>query len=1016
MKKKFLFLFSFCFCVLVASGQNKRVSGKVVSATDSEPIIGASILVKGTANGVVTDLNGEYVTNVAPNATLVVSYIGYVTTEVSVENKSVVNVVLAEDEKQLEEIIVIGYGTQKKEDLSSSIAVLQIKELSKMPGGLQAGLQSQVPGVQITNGRIRIRGVGSINNTDPLYVVDGMIGGAVPDESNIASIQVLKDAASCAIYGARGANGVILITTKRGSAGEVKINYEGYAGIKDLTHNIEMLNGQELAELINEEMYNVNPSRTDYMEALSNPSAIGEGYDMFGALRRTGNYQKHNLSISGGSENASFRINGIYSTDKPVFIQEGYKNYGAQFISDFTKGKFKFGETVLVSRNLHDWSDKNLLIGQRWSSTLPLYDPANATGFAGAGNGTDCTSSLAEAYLNWNKSESTSINGNLWITFEIIPGLNYKFNMGVDLYRNMTQNYISDYAVGQYQNHTPDEYKMSSDKNNRFLYENTLSYDKIIGKHNISALAGVTSEETRGLAVNAGARAMPSEDILILGSTQDNNSKVIGSSVGQSAMFSILGRINYSYDSKYMLTANFRRDGSSNFSKKNRYGNFPSFSAAWRISQERFMENVSFISDLKLRGSWGILGNSNINPYQYQSTVTFNQIWYYFNDDRVSGALPLTPSNPDVKWESQYSTDLGLDLSLFDNRLSFVVDYYSKKTQNMLVQVPISYTVGYLNNFPTLNSGSIQNRGFEFAATYRKVQGKLNYSVSANFSTVKNEVIDLGNNSEIFAANGISRTVVGKPIGQFWGYTTDGLYKTQAQLDADKAFAPNAALGDVRFKDTTGDGMLTGDDMDFIGNPIPKITYGLSADVSYDASCGVFDLAMIWQGSHGNDIYNNTRNSGEGMYHYYNSFASTRDRYRAEDLTFVNPVSGVTTFYPKNTDTNMPRAALGDPNQNMRNSSDRYVEDGSYLRLKALTIGYALPKSFLQKLHIDYFRVYAGAKNLLTITGYSGFDPEVGDQDRWSGKNLTRGIDGLSFWDPTFPNSKEFFVGLQCTF
>ena len=1015
MKKYLSTLCTFLFCSLIAVGQSRNVKGVVVSATDNEPIIGASIQAKATPGGTVTDVNGEFTLNVNPDAILIITYLGFETTEIPVNNQSELTIALKEDVKTLGDVVVIGYGTQKKADLSSAIAILPAKELTKVPGGLQAGLQSSVPGVQITNGRIRIRGVGSINNTDPLYVVDGMIGGAVPDESNIESIQVLKDAASCAIYGARGANGVILITTKRGTKGDVKITYDGYAGIKSLSHNIDMLNGQELAELINEAMYNVNPSRTDYLEALSNPPAIGEGYNMFNALKRTGNYQKHNLSVSGGSDNASFRVNGIYSTDKPVFIKEDYENYGVQFISDFTKGKLKLGETVTISRNQHNWSDKNLLIAQKWSSTLPLYDPDSSTGFAGAGNGTDCASSLAEAHLNWNKSESTSINGNIWAILEIIPGLNYKFNMGVDIYNNMTQNYIADYTVGQYQNHTPDEYKMSSNKSNRFLYENTLSYDKIFGKHNISALVGITSEETKSLGHNAGARAMPSPNILILGSTQDDNSKVIGSTVGQSAMFSILGRINYSYDSKYMLTANFRRDGSSNFSKKHRYGNFPSFSAAWRISQENFMKDLEFISDLKLRASWGILGNSRIDPYQYQSTVTFSNMWYYLNDDKVPGALPLTPANPDVKWESQYSTDIGLDLSLLNNSLSLVVDYYNNKTEDMLVQVPISYAAGYLGNFPTLNAGSIRNTGFEFAVTYRKTHGKLNYSASANLSTVKNEVLSLGNNNEIFAGGGISRTVVGNSIGQFWGYVTDGLYTTQEQLDADKAFAPNAALGDIRFKNRNGDKVLNDDDKDFIGNPIPKFTYGLSVDLSYETSGGIFDFAMIWQGSQGNDIYNNTRYFGEGMYHYYNCFSSTLDRYRAEDITFVNPISGVTTFYPKNTDTDMPRAVLGDPNQNMR-VSDRYVEDGSYLRLKALTIGYSLPQHIIQKLPIDNLRFYVGGKNLLTFTKYTGFDPEVGDQDRWSGKNLSRGIDGLTSWDPTFPNTKEVFVGLQCTF
>lgn len=1015
MKNTLLLLFVSFFCTQIVLGQDKSIKGTVVSATDNEPIIGASIQVKGATGGTITDLDGHFRLNVASNAVLVVSYVGFSTAEVPVNNQLDLKIKLKEDIQTLSDVVVIGYGTQKKADLSSAIAILPVKDLAKVPGGLQAGLQSTVPGVQVTNGRIRIRGVGSINNTDPLYVVDGMIGGAVPDESNISSIQVLKDAASCAIYGARGANGVILVTTQRGQTGPIKVTYNGYAGVKNLSHDIKRLNGQDLAELINEAMYNANPSRTDYLKGLSDPAAIGKGYDMFKELQRTGNYQKHNLSISGGSENATFRINGIYSTDKPIFIKEDYENFAVQFISDWKKGRFKLGETVRIGRDLHDWSDKNLLIAQKWSSTVPLYDPESSTGFAGAGNGTDCESSLAEAHLNWHKGESLSVNGNAWVSFDILDGLTYKFNLGADMYRYHVQDYKPEYSVGQYQNYKPDSYGLSTDRNNRFLYENTLTYDKAFGKHAINVLAGVTSEESKNIRFNASARAMPSPDILILGATKDDGSKNIGSGFYNSAMFSILGRINYSYDSKYMVTANFRRDGSSNFSKKHRYGNFPSLSAAWRISQENFMKKLPWISDLKLRASWGLLGNSNISQYQYQSTVTFGKVWYYLNDDKTTGAIPLTPSNPSVKWESQYSTDIGLDLSLFDNRLSFIIDYYNKKTEDMLVQVPISYSAGYMGNFPTLNSGSIQNKGFEFAVTYRDTKGKLDYSVTANLSTVKNEVIGLGNNSEIFAASGVSRTVVGKSIGQFWGYVTDGLYTTQEQLDADKAFAPNAALGDIRFKNRDGNGVLNDDDKDFIGNPIPKFTYGLSADLNYETPVGLFDFSMIWQGSYGNDIYNNTRYFGEGMYHYYNCFASTKNRYRAEDLTFINPVSGVTTFYPKNTNTTMPRAVLGDPNQNMR-QSDRYVEDGSYLRLKALTIGYTLPKALSQKVFIDKLRIYVGAKNLLTFTNYSGFDPEVGDQDKSSGKNLSRGVDGLSSWDPTFPNSREFFLGLQCTF
>ncbi|MBO9732424.1 MAG: TonB-dependent receptor [Chitinophaga sp.] len=999
------------------------ISGSVKNEK-GDPLEMANVMVKGTSTGAITDHAGRFTLN-APNtqATLIVSLMGYQTQEISLNGRTAVDVVLVENTKALNEVIVIGYGTQKKADLSSSIATVNPKDLLKVPGGFQAAMQSQVPGVQITGDKIRIRGVGSINNTDPLYVVDGMIGGAMPDENNIESIQVLKDAASCAIYGARGANGVVLVTTKRGAAGKTKIDYNGYGGTKEMSHNVGLLNGQQLAELINEEMYNQNPSRTDYLPALSDPAKIGKGYNMVDALLRTGSYQKHNLAISGGNENARFRINTNYSTDKPVIIKDAYKNYGLQFISDFTKGKLKAGETFSLSRNLRNWSNKNILDAQKWSSTLPIYDPNSTTGFAGAGNGTDVASALANAYLNSNESETIGANGNAWVSYEFIPGLRYKFNMGIDFYRNRTQNYISAYSVGQYQNHDPDELTISSAQNNRYLYENTLSYDRQIKKHNISALAGITSENSEYRAVNAGARSLPSPDLLILGLAQQTSSRVVGSGVGRTAMYSVLGRINYAYDSKYMLTANFRRDASANFGKANRYGNFPSFSAAWRVSQESFMKSIPFISDLKIRGSYGKLGNSDISPYQYQSTVSFDHVWYYLNDVMVTGALPATPANPNVKWESQNSTDFGIDLSLFHNKLSVTVDYFNKKTADMLVNVPISYTAGYLDNFPILNAGSISNKGWEFLINYKNTVGKFTYAIGANLSTVNNKVLGLGNGNEILAGGvnpgneNVTRTAVGNSIGQFWGYVTDGLYKTKEQLDADKAFAPNAALGDVRFVDRNHDGVINAADKAFIGNPIPRFSGGFTTDVSYASKAGTFDLSMVWQGSYGNDIYNNSKYWGEGMYHYYNNFSSTLDRYRAEDLVFTNPVSGVKTIYPKNTATNMPRAVLGDPNKNLR-VSDRFIEDGSYLRLKTLTIGYTLPTSLLNRYKIDFIRFYVGGKNLLTFTKYSGYDPEVASDNSLSNGryNLNRGIDAQMPWGLTFTNTREFFLGMQVSF
>ncbi len=995
------------------------VTGKVTDVS-GEPIIGATVRVAGSANGTITDLNGIYKVTVAKNGTIQVSYVGYATQDVPVNGRSTIDIVLQDDAKVLDEVVAIGYGSVKKADLSSSIATLDAKELTKMPGGLSAGLQSAVPGVQVTNGRIHIRGVGSINNTDPLYVVDGMIGGTVPDENNIASIQILKDAASCAIYGARGANGVIVITTKRGSAGSVKVDYNGYVGWKNFTNEIDLLSGKELAELINEEMYNANPSRTDYMEGLSDPDAIGEGYNMFKAITRTGSYQKHSVSVSGGSENANFRVTGLYGNDKSIYIKEGSEDYSVNIVSDFKKGILGFGESVTIGRNTSHDTGMLKPIGVKWSTACPIYDETSETGYAGAGLGTDCGNPRATADNTWNRRESTSATGNAWATVEPIKGLVYKFNFGADLYRYNSRSYTADYYVGDYEKNTPDTYSMSSSWSNRFLFEHTLTFDRSFGDHHINVMAGITSEETRGYGVSASARSMPSREVLILGSTQMASSKEVGSSESHSSMYSYLARLMYSYQGKYMLTANVRRDGSSNFSKEHRYGTFPSFSAAWRISQENFMKNLTWLDDLKLRASWGKLGNSNISPYQYQSTVAFSNVRYYFNDVENTGALPMTPANPDVKWEASSSTDIGFDLTVLNNRLSLTADYYFNKTNDMLVDVPIAYSAGYMGSFPTMNAGSIENKGVEFVVTWRDHIGKnFDYSVSANLSSVDNKVKSLGANNEIYAADGMTCTRVGHSIGQFWGYKTAGLFKTDEEAanyvnSKGERLQPNAKAGDIKFVDVDGDGTIGSGDQTFIGNPIPKFSYGMTFNAQYRANFGTFDFNMVWNGSQGNDIYNNLRYYGEGMYHNYSCFATTKDRFRAEDLTFVNPISGKTTFYPKNTDTDMPRAVYGDPNQNMR-QSDRYVEDGSYLRLKTISLGYTIPKTWTQKFCVEALRFYVGAKNLLTFTGYSGYDPEVGDVDT-SGTNLTRGIDGKSSWSLIFPNSKEYYVGVQVTF
>lgn len=1034
-------------CSFTAFAQTRTVKGKVTDVT-GETIIGANVLEIGTTNGVITDLDGNYTLHVSPGAILRFTYVGYQPQDVEVKDRSTIDIVMAEDSEVIDEVVVVGYGTQKKADLTSAIATLNPAEVLKAPGGIENALQGNVAGVNVSGGKIRIRGTSSITgNTDPLWVIDGIIGSSedVPNDDEIASIQVLKDAASAAIYGVRGANGVIVVTTKRGKEGAPRINFNAYVGTGTQQKKLKMLNARDYAIYANELYYNAatpesraDGSWADLVPARNaTPSRQEHDTDWWDEFFFDNVYQKYDLSVSGASKVLNYNFGATYTSDKRQGVERGSEGQNIFANVEGTHGRLTYGGRIRVNyrtnKGTANGSLQNIL---QSAPNIPVRDPAfddiNNGYFNAMGDQDDGIDIPNQAFFineDRNRRKSWSGQANVFTQIKIFDWLNFKVNYNYSFYSDFWEHFRPRFTLdsgggGGVQNYNLLE--TSSNRNWRQQVEGLLNYNKQFGQHSLSGVVGLVSERYSSNNSTFSGRSQEQTDFGVAQVFQDN---VTGSgSCSEEAYYSVLARVMYNYAGKYMFTANFRADESSKFAPGNRWGYFPSFSVGWRVSEETWMKEhtSTWLNDLKLRATLGWIGSSiGVGNYAYQSTVSISGFTYSFGDQTlnmgdtaVPAPRPSSIANRDLSWEKTRDMGVGFDLVTLDNRLSVTFDYYNRKVSDMLLNVNLPYSVGVASSVMQ-NVGSMTNWGLELAATWRDRKGDFTYAISPNLSFYRNKVNDMGMLESVSGGSirsggdWVTRTRVGYPVAQFWGLKTAGLFQTDAEAATytnkeGKPLQEKAKAGDLKYIDLDGNGVINENDKTSIGSSIPDLSVGLNISLGYKG----FDFSMLLQGDLGVDVYNNFKQSllhGQAL---HNQLADIKNAFRAENVTFITR-GGETITLPKNTNTDIPRIVYGDPNQNSMRASDYFVEDASYIRCNNITLGYTFPKQWIQKAAIDHLRIYVGVKNPFTITGYSMFDPQVPN----GGSTIDRGVDGR-FYDftGTFWSQREYFVGVQLTF
>ena len=994
-----------------------QVTGTVTDA-DGAPLPGTSILEKGTTNGVQSDFDGNFSIGVSDeDAVLVVSYIGFATKEVAVEGRTIINVVLEESAAGLDEVVVIAYGTQKKSDLTGAISSISTEDVQGQPvANINEAVQGKIPGVKITptSGepgsqlQVRIRGAGTFGSSGPLYIVDGLPVSAgdvnAIDPNAIESLDILKDASASAIYGSRAANGVVLITTKAGKEGMPQLNYRHYYGVQSFTDFIPMLNSKQYAVLNNDASRNAG---VDPEPAFTNPDGITVDTDWQKAAYRSAPVQDHNLTISGGSENAKYSVSGGYFNQEGIMVFSSFKRYSARVKTRFDIGnKLTIGESINLSRsfglNLGQGNnlDFSYLLGA--SPTMPIYREENLGGYAGpnpAETGRNNRENIVgRRDLRRNNTTTNKILGSVFAEYKILPALKYRLNLGINAGWNTNKLYVPKFEM---ENRTNLIRSLNQGKNESYEYlvENILTYDKVFDDFSVSALAGYTEQNSFYSSISGSIREFPSNELQVIDAGTGNFT--LNGNEAEWALRSYLGRANISLFDKYLFTATFRRDGSSRFGGENKYGNFPSLALGWNVSQENFMSEISAISYLKLRGSWGKLGNQEIGNYVSKTTMDTTPRYIFGEDQSVAPAAAITSlGNPSLKWESTTQTNIGMDLYLFDNSILFNADYWIKDTNGVLLRTPISVATGITRfNGPFENSAGIKNSGFEFLLGYRKNIGDFSFELSTNLSTVKNEVTTLGEGSiaiinlvnNAYNYGTFTRTAVGESMSSFYGYIADGLFQNMQEVEA-HATQPGAAPGDVRFRDLNEDGTVSDEDRTVIGDPFPDFSYGISANTSYKN----FDMSLSFQGVAGKQLYNSQRAFLESMDGEHGQMATTLNRWQGEG-----------------TSNSMPRAVRGNPNDNTRPST-RFVENASFFKLRNVQIGLNLSKNLIKPIGITSARLYVSGQNVFTITGYSGYNPDILGGAGWATNELNPLSIGVD--TGTYPLPRTIQFGIQVGF
>ena len=991
---------------LHAQQQAKTVTGTVTDVS-GEPIIGANIRIKGTTTGTITDIDGNFSIEAEPQSVIEVSYIGYLTQETVINNQKSIRFLLKEDTKTLDEVVVIGYGVQKKADLTGSVANINTEKLNTQSNAnIGQALQGKIAGVDIVSQggapgsgtRIMVRGIGTLNNASPLYIVDGMYMNSIDhiNPNDIASIDVLKDASSAAIYGSRAANGVIIVTTKEGSNTEGKpiIDLSVNLGISTASKFLDMLDAKGWAEVTTIARQAIGKPALDMATDLANKP----DNDWQDIMFRPALMQNYNLSVKGGGKYSTYYTGLGYFNQDGIVKGTNYQRYNIQSKNDYKRGIFSAGTNLIISfshdKPLHQ-ELRGGMIGTILQSvpTLEKYDDTREGGYGGTyGDVVNIPHPLAiiDDNIMDRYNENVKIFANLYAQIELFKGLKYKLNLTPDFSFERYKNYLNKYDFGLATNSITQLTERQRRRRN-ILVENLLTFDRTFGEHKISALAGYTYQDSRFRHIQAYGEGLPQGLEEIDAATTNRSNE--GNS-WRSVLTSILGRVFYSYQNKYLFTATIRRDGSSKFGKNNRYGYFPSFSLGWNVAEEKFMENVHWLDQLKLRGGYGVLGNREIDNYQYSSTITTGINYPDGNGGLLQGAFPKNFANPDIKWEETAMTNVGIDFMAFNNRLSLTADYYVKNTKDILLTVPIPISSGGAND-PIRNAGKIRNNGFEFNLGWMdQPNPDISYGINLIGSFNKNKVIAMGSESGSIKGGSTnqnittSETKAGYPIGGYWLISTAGYFNSQEEVDAyakdGKKIQPAAEPGDIKFVDANNDGVINDDDRVFQGSPFPDFTFALNGNMRYKN----FDLSIGLQGVLGNKIYNATRQTLEDVTKGSNFLASCLDYWT-----------------PENKNASHPRLTWDDPNRNTRAESDRYLENGSYLRLRSVQLGYTFPQTWF-KGAIQHARVYINAENLFTITSYSGYSPDVNADNA-----NYRGFDNF-----IYPTNRTFMLGLNVTF
>ena len=999
-----------------------------IQDSSGNPMAGATINIKGTKNNTITDSSGNFYLDAPADAVLIITFAGYKIIEMPVQGRHNLNIVMDQVSKSMNEVVVFGYQTQKLADVTGAVSIVDVGGLSKQPVGfVDQALQGKAAGVRVTQSSgqpgdglaIRIRGVGTINNNDPLFIIDGVPtkeGINFLSSDDIATITVLKDASSASIYGARSANGVVVITTKGGKAGKAVMNYMGYFGMQ--THGTlpKMCNTSEYVQLYNEAVNNDNADIINpILKRIPIPDSLATtNTDWLNSIFQTAPIQNHVVSVSGGNGKTTYMVSANYFNQDGIIINSWFQRFAIR-----SKLNIDFNDKFSVSNDLNiSYSNKNSVgssgdgYGGNGGSVvryalfrtpaIPVYNADGSytdlpayPGFFGDGY-----NPVALAAKTDNKENQARLLGDLAAEYKFTKHFSFKTYIGIDGLISEGKRFDENYGT-QGRVNNPNVLSINNTSTANFIWNNTFRFNQTFGEfHNVSVLLGTEYINNNATVQTSQEHHFPNQDPVFryFGNGDPATDKVTENQQ-QWALFSLFGNINYNYDSRYLVSFNVRRDGSSRFGADNRFANFFSGSAGWNINNERwFQEFAPAFSRLKIRASYGQLGNQDIGNYPWASIVSPNYDYVFGATPSLANGLGYTVSsrgNSNIKWEASTQADIGLDVGIWKDNLTMSVDYYNKVTTNMLIPVPLPL-IGGSAAAPYQNAGSVQNSGLEVDLNYRNNSSRLKYDLSANFSTLHNEVLSLSNGTPIPGGridNGVfgTLTTVGHPIGSFYALQMEGIFQNDADIFKHAYQGNSIRPGDVKFKDQNGDGIIDASDRTFLGSAIPLYTYGFTANLSY----GNFDLSLFFQGTYGNNLYLQVNKDIEGFYRPFNLTQRVYDnRWRGEG-----------------TSNNMPRVSwLGSTNNII--ASSRFIEDGSYVRLKNVQIGFNIPRKALGNSGIKGMRIYVTGQNLLTFTKYTGLDPEMHVSDNVSVEkhpgDVAAGID----WG-TYPSARSYVVGLN---